>query len=109
MKGKLRKIGLGLSGLMCAGMLFTCVLPAKAAPCQHITYMYLGWSDEYVDGFDHHGHYIRRDELGCCATCGEIFTFQSTIVRKEDHKISTVWDEKNEWLIEKCEECGYTY
>lgn len=112
MKGKLRKIALGMSVLMCAGMIFTCVMPAKAAIqlCDHsITHALLGWSEDYVDkdDYDSVGHYIKRDERGACGICGEEFAIQTVIVEKEDHDVETNinW---NTYLVEEpCKKCNY--
>ena len=61
MNGKLKKIGLGLSGLMCAGMLFSCVSISEAktfeseAGCGHTSKTYVGTHEGY-DYYDDHIH-----------------------------------------------------
>ena len=112
MKGKLRKIALGMSVLMCAGMLFTCVMPAKATIrlCDHsITHALLGWSEKYVDenDYDSVGHYIKRDERGACGMCGEEFIIQTEIVDKEDHYFIRGTDLQTGFSVDFCLYCNY--
>lgn len=84
MNSKLRKIGLGMCGLMCAAMLFTCALPVKAANvCQHISRCYLGVFEEY-ESIDDDEHYYTKEERACCETCGMIIVLRTETV-KEKH------------------------
>lgn len=110
MKGKLRKIGLAMSGLMCAGMLFTCVLPAKAANqlCDHYTFELLGWTEGVVVGHDDEGHYIKKDEQGCCAICGEVFVIKSETI-KEPHNFQNGYDDKGRVIMSYCPDCDQFY
>lgn len=109
MNGKLRKVALGMSVLMCAGMLFTCALPAKAAMCTHPTLLYFLETFDVVDEnhFDDEGHFIRRETRACCTTCGEILVMQSETVDYEAHDLVTeiYWNDNIGY--DYCTECNY--
>ena len=112
MNGKLKKIGLRLSGLLCAGMLFTCVLPAKAnvvLPCPHIAYALIGWGEEVAGDLkpDEDGHYIRRGDQGCCATCGETF-FINPSIAKEGHDF-IIYNLSQNIIMKYCSVCEEIY
>lgn len=109
MNGKLRKIALGMSVLMCAGMLFTCALPAKAAMCTHPTLLYPVDAYEVVEEnhYDDTGHYVRKETQGCCTTCGETIVMQLGTVEHKPHDLVTTIDWGRNIGYDYCKECNY--
>ena len=113
MNGKQKKIALGLSGLMCAGMLFSCVLTSEASngvskeACPHENWAIIREYDDIMS-YDHSVHAFVHVVDKKCSYCN---TPQSviTVLYKENHDITEYWDSVENCWAEECGICGYTY
>lgn len=104
MNGKLRKIALGMSVLMCMGVFFTCALPAKAAKvCQHISRCYLGMFKE-GESINDEEHYYTIEERACCETCGATIVLR-TETGRESHNFYTTYDPQGRLIQKYCADC----
>ena len=113
MSGKCKKIGLGLSGLMCAGLLFSCVLTSVAgnsgerAECAH-THKQLVNKYERYEIYDDSVHDVYEIYEYECVYCSKLFEMWEKRER-ENHDIVDYWDSVENCWAEECGRCGYTY